>query len=216
VGNGKVMKLGLKKVKMGDNLDGEFHTPDAIVSTYTKMVNQSGERSNFSKMNRDELLRHLKMVPDCKVILEIGVMSNEEAGLTSTRVLLDNKNPETVYIGVDLENKRFINDPSRNIHTIISPSEYVDSVKVFMKALGVEKIDFLFIDGWHSINQCILEWEGYVPLLSEHAIIGLHDTNHHLGPRWLIDHGVDKKVWEIFEFPGDPTADFGIAFFRRK
>lgn len=186
-----------------------------IEKVYANLCRNAGEETNFSPNNRKYLLEYLNKLKNCNTIVEIGVENNVDKNLTSTSTILKTKNNSTIYVGIDLENKSHLDNNEKNIFTLQSPSENIEKVVSFIKSKNIEKIDFLFIDGWHSINQCIIEFEGYSPLLSEDGIIGVHDINHHPGPRWLMEN-IDKSIWEIAEYPGNLDSDFGIGFIWKK
>lgn len=174
------------------------------------------EPTDFSAMNRETLKTMLLSANNCKCIVEIGVENNPDKNLTSTSVFLQNKYPDAYYFGIDILDRSHLNDQSKNIYTIQGRSEDSETVaKILQVYPGT--IDFLFIDGWHSINQCMKEWNLYTPLLSRRGMVGIHDTNYHYGPAWLIDFYIDKSEWNIERHIGtDPIADFGIAFAWRK
>lgn len=139
----------------------------------------------FSESNRRVLLNTFLEIRDwCPMILEIGVGN-------STRIFKEYKKPETTYIGIDrapilLE----LNDLTEDftIHTTDSSNEeYVFGLMV-NKPLGL-----LMIDGWHSINQVLLEWR-YTKNLVKGGKIVLHDSNYHPGPVTVID-AVDPKQY---------------------
>lgn len=52
-------------------------------------------------------------------------------------------------------------------------------VFVFMDQTNLRHIDFFFIDGWHSVKQCIADWQN-VEQLAPDGIVLLHDTNVHI------------------------------------
>lgn len=195
--------------------------PDADCHDYPLMhqicrnIESRGEWTNFTSYDRYNLLMHFKKVKDCKVILEIGVENNPNH-LTSTSVFLANKDDDTKYFGVDLNDKSSIRNEEKNIFTIQTRSENIDEVMAYLNSKGVNEIDFLFIDGWHSINQVIKEFE-YTKWLSPNGIVGFHDTNHHPGPKYFLEQVIDRNAWEVVECPGDnPLYDFGVAFAWRK
>lgn len=199
-----------------NNIDRNADATDYyLLSRVAHALYSTGEHSDFSANNRKHLAEYLNKIEDCKCIVEIGVESQSDTQLSSTSTILKNKNDSTVYIGVDVQDKTHLNNEERNIYTIQTPSQNIQTVMDFVKSKNIEKIDFLFIDGWHSINQCILEFEGYSPYLSEDGIIGFHDINHHPGPRWMMEN-IDRNVWDIAEYPGDVDSDFGISFVWRK
>jgi hypothetical protein len=157
----------------------------------------------------------LKIKDKCKCIVEIGVDCNgTSTERTSTRIFLDNKLDDTIYFGVDIEDKSYLNDESKNIFTLKVDSSDIQSVIDFINSKGVSEIDFLFIDGWHSINQVMREWE-YTKYLSDFGIVGFHDTSIHPGPHAFLK-ALDRKKWNVVENPcSDNLNDWGVGFVWR-
>ena len=142
----------------------------------------------FSMCNQAALTEEfLKVKDQTKVIVEIGVsrLTNIQSyEQTSTSIFLNYKNPETIYLGIDIDDKSFLKGP--NVHTLQAKSEDYTTVLNKFKSLGIYNIDFLFVDGWHSINQVIDElW--YVDFMESGGVVGYHDTNFHPGPRRIIN-----------------------------
>jgi predicted O-methyltransferase YrrM len=165
----------------------------------------------FSECNRSSLLESFLKVKDhAKGILEIGVCRNGKD--SSTYVFLNNKKDETVYLGVDLEDKKFLDNTEKNIHTLKTNSSNTDQIMEFAKSVGIQKFDYIFIDGWHSINQCIEDWK-FVSFLADGGVVGLHDTNHHPGPMALIKN-IDKNKWHLTRCCPE-KEDNGISFLER-
>lgn len=52
----------------------------------------------------------------CKNILEIGV--DHTNTISSTSLIFKNKNKETLYLGVDIDDKSYLNDENNNVHTL--------------------------------------------------------------------------------------------------
>jgi FkbM family methyltransferase len=161
--------------------------------------------------NRYHLLEQFNKVRDnCKSILEIGIGRNAEESFAY--VFFKNKKKDTVYIGLDLDDRSFLRDSENNIHTIQNDSSYYyENLEIF-KNIGVQKFDFIFIDGWHSINQVLRDWE-YTNLLAEGGIVGFHDTSCHPGPHQFIK-ALDKNKWDVIE--NCCPEDWGIGFARKK
>lgn len=155
--------------------------------------------------------RLLRVRDNCQAILEIGVNreSNKE---TTTSIILDNKHPDTIYIGIDILDKSYLNDPSKNIYTIQASSMEVESNIAKILELGIKEFGFIFIDGWHSINAVLTEWE-YTSLLAPHGIVGFHDTTVHPGPNYFIN-ALNKDKWNVEE--NVCPNDWGIGFAWRK
>lgn len=152
----------------------------------------------------------LGMGDRCQAIMEIGVNRN---GLRSmSRVLMDERPRGSFYLGVDLDDKSYLDDHDRNTWTLRCNSHDQDAIRGFLRGRGVAQLDLLFIDGWHSVNTCVNDWR-YADMLRPGGVVMLHDTNSHPGCVALfeaVDHGLFSKERHCL---GD---DFGIAVFRRR
>lgn len=148
----------------------------------------------------------------CGAILEIGVNHNSTpTEMTSTREFISLKKTQTRYLGVDINNKSMLNNHSENIFTLQADSSDINTVMQYATKCGIEEFDFIFIDGWHSINQVMREWE-YTKYLSEKGIVAFHDTAIHPGPNLFLKH-LDKTKWHVLENTcGFNNNDFGIGF----
>ena len=70
-----------------------------------------------TESNRTALTeRFLRIRDKCTAILEIGVCRNKEQ--SHTYCFLNNKKQDTIYVGIDLEDKTFLNDKEQNIYTL--------------------------------------------------------------------------------------------------
>lgn len=138
-----------------------------------------------------------------KLFLEIGVHRN---GLnSSTSIIHEMMNDNCIYLGIDLEDKSYLN--KSNIHTLKCNSSEYNTVLSYMSKINMKEIDLLFIDGWHSINQILKDWE-YTNLLSKNGIIVFHDTTAHPGPKAFIDNlDREKYIVEIH-----CLEDYGISY----
>lgn len=138
-------------------------------------------------------------------VMEIGVSRNGEGSFT--RAILNNKPDDVIYLGVDLDDKTYLNNKDKKVYTIRENSFNQDSVRNYIKEIGMEKISLLFIDGWHSVNAVINDWL-YSDLLSDNGIVVFHDTNYHPGPAIFLD-AIDENLFKIETyFEG---ADYGMA-----
>jgi hypothetical protein len=144
-------------------------------------------------------------------IMEIGVARPNKN--TITQVLLDSKLSHCTYLGVDMDDKSFLDDDVANIHTIRCSSHDKVRVRGKLRNLGIKKLDLLIIDGWHSVNSCINDW-GYTDIVSDHGAVILHDTNAHPGCVALY-HAVDDEIFTKERSCTDYN-DHGIAVFWRK
>lgn len=161
--------------------------------------------------NRSSLLEYfMKVRDDAKSILEIGIGRNQEHSFA--HVFFKNKKEETKYIGIDLEDRSWLVDQGENIYTIQGDSSnYNENIKIFEK-MGVDKFDFIFIDGWHSINQVLKDWE-YINLLAPNGIVGFHDVTSHPGPYHFIN-SLDESKWNVEK--NCCPEDWGIGFAWKK
>ena len=114
----------------------------------------------------------------------------------------------THYFGVDIEDKTFLDNADQNIHTIKTSSSNIEEIWTAMQDKGITKIDFLFIDGWHTINQVKRDWE-FTKFLSANGIVGFHDTSCHPGPKRFLE-ALDTEKWNVI--PNTCPADWGIGF----
>jgi hypothetical protein len=147
----------------------------------------------------------------CKVIVEIGVNRNGERSMT--HAYLKNKSDDCIYVGIDVEDKILLNNDEKRIHTIKTNSFNQAQIREFLTQLGIEKIDILAIDGWHSVNTAINDWK-YADMLSDNGVVVLHDTNLHPGPICLFE-AVDETLFDKVRHCTEYT-DYGIATFRKK
>lgn len=170
--------------------------------------------AEVSECNKKALLdQFLKVRDSCKAILEIGVCRNGEGSFT--HVFLKHKRPETVYIGVDINDKSFLDNPAQNIFTIQSDSSNYNKIIEFCNSKKIEELDFIFIDGWHSINQVLRDWE-YTNILSDKGIVGFHDTAYHFGPKRFIEN-LNSSLWHTIPNACNHTEDdYGIGFAWKK
>lgn len=166
-----------------------------------------------SDADREALrVEFLKVRDNCRAILEIGISRNGPDSFT--QVFLQNKNPETIYVGIDIDDKTYLNNPELNIHTIQSSSSEYEHCMNIIRSVNVSEFDFIFIDGWHSINQVLADWE-YTNILGPEGIVGLHDTAYHPGPKYFLE-GLDADKWDIVKNAVDNIKDWGIGFVRKK
>jgi len=165
----------------------------------------------FSACNQAALLEWIEKIKP-QTIVEIGVarLETNKYTDTSTAVFLKHKHPDCTYVGIDISDRSFVRPLAPNVHTLQINSTDMLGVCTGLSYLKVKQIDFLFIDGWHSINNVIREFE-YADLLSENGVIGLHDTNLHPGPRLAVEN-INRKKWNVHQYCPD---DWGITFLTR-
>jgi len=174
------------------------------------------QKHDFSKLNQLALEKIFKLkCAGAKSILEIGVSRDTNKSATSTSIFLDNKRKDCVYLGVDIETKTYLDNKKENVNTLICRSEKVDFIMNHLRSLGVYEIDFLMIDGWHSINQVMTEWE-FTNWLSPNGVVAFHDTAYHPGPHRFVNN-LDTTKWCVIPNAcAEETHDYGIGFAWRR
>ena len=159
-----------------------------------------------------EVVRHVvkQLGNKLNAVVEIGVNRNGERSMS--RVLIDERPRGSFYLGIDLDDKSYLDNPAENTWTLQTNSHDQDKVRSFIASKGVKNIDLLFIDGWHSVNTCVNDWR-YTDLLSPHGIVILHDTNSHPGCVGLFE-AVNDFYYVKNRFCTE--NDYGIAVFESK
>lgn len=204
---------GLKTRYTTGNMDDIDHVP--WNHPYGAGYSRNGP-TEFSEDDQDILSKYLQKALNQKekiIIVEIGVCRNPYYK-TSTSILIDNKRDHDIYIGIDIDDKSYLNNPSKNVFTLKTRSEDVSTINAFLHQLSITNIDLLMIDGYHSINQVYKEWEIYIPMLSEKAIVVFHDTNSHLGPICVLN-SIDTNQYDVYKYLTD-LRDWGIGVAIKK
>lgn len=170
--------------------------------------------SEYTGCNFRMLENTLNSVKDIiRCIVEIGVDRSPNE-LTYSQILMMKKRLETIYLGVDIDDRSRLNNPEQNIYTVQTDSAAHEKVYAKMNQLGIDEIDFLFIDGYHSIYQAIEDWK-YVERLSEHGLVVMHDVRAHPGP-YAVFEAIDESMFYKEKFCCNNEGDHGIGVVRRK
>jgi hypothetical protein len=142
-------------------------------------------------------------------ILEIGIGKKERYKFTSTATILNTKHSAVRYVGIDAENREWLLGRKDNIflyHNL--------SANVFEKINKKKYIDLLHIDGSHSVNGVLIDWQ-FSQLVKDDGIILLHDIKAHPGPKLLVD-AIDKNIYTVDKWFLDDPKDFGMAVVYKK
>lgn len=153
-----------------------------------------------------------KLTSPPKLIVEIGVDRSEHYHVSSTATLLKLKPRECTYVGIDTEDKSVLNDTRNNIFTLRNDSADYEKLYRFMDEHGHEQIDFMFVDGWHSVNQVVKEWK-YWEKMIPNGVMAFHDINHHPGPVTVLD-AADQTIFSV-EYFGRGEVDWGVGVVQR-
>lgn len=133
-----------------------------------------------------------QLASECASAAEIGVRS-----MVSTwgilQGLADSANPETVYIGIDLDL------PPQN--TLKTAKELAESQGIAFHfwqgndmLLALPPVDLLFIDSLHTYCHLTYELEKFSPLVGKY--IALHDTGSSWGERDDLDYQGDSSEYD--------------------
>lgn len=141
-------------------------------------------------------------------VMEIGVSRNGEGSFT--RAILNHKPDNVTYLGVDLDDKTYLNNIDKKTFTLKESSFNQESVRGYLKEIGMDKISLLFIDGWHSVNAVINDWL-YVDMLSDNGIVIFHDTNYHPGPAIFMP-AIDETIFKVESYFEGLDYGMGVAY----
>ncbi len=173
-------RLILFKIKDYHNIDGFLATFEAI-----------------------ELYRIASRLPPGSTIVEIGSWKGKSTyclarGLRSGKVIAidpfdasgDEKSNELYQ---KLKGERALIDQFRERMAKLNVLEKIEIFQgLSSQFVGkVEKIDFLFIDGDHSIENCEFDFTKYSPFIPSGGYLALHDydpSRKNLGPTWVVDN----------------------------
>jgi hypothetical protein len=154
-----------------------------------------------------------KHVPEDGLFVEIGVWRNpNNKDIVSTQVIFDIKHDNCSYLGIDIENRPHILNKKPNVHFLQSDSADYNKIKNYIDTNIKKEIDFLFIDGLHSVEQVKKEL-ALVNLVKKGGVIGFHDISVHAGPNMWIE-AFDPEKFDIYKFRNN--NDWGVGFIVKK
>ena len=159
--------------------------------------------TEVSQRDRDLLRWVIMSTPKQELLVEIGVDRNGTNSFTWTMI---SERGNGYYIGIDRDNKSFIDQPDKRILTIKGDSSHMSHFLSIVNDLGLWDIDVLLIDGWHSVNQVLRDWR-YADMVR--GAVVFHDTNAHPGPMLVFD-AIDELKWRKEKF-FENERDYGMA-----
>ena len=187
-------------------LDGNFYSITNQRQNYVP--------SEVSLMNLLRIYDFLKAhVSENGLIVEIGVWRDPSSSYTSTKLFLDNRPKGTEYLGIDIEARNHvINYGGEKTYMLYTDSADTEKIANVIQHTIRKEIDFLFIDGLHSVEQVKKEL-ALIPLVKKGGVIGFHDIAFHCGPNAWID-AFDPTKFDIHKFYRDD--DWGVGFLVKK
>lgn len=150
-------------------------------------------------------------------ILEIGINVYHPPLLSTTRAILQTKQADCIYLGIDVNDKSNIGDQKKRIHTMTIDSNSRNAIRRRMLELEMSTIDLLVIDGDHSVDMTINDW-CFTEFLSPFGTVIIHDTNVHIGPKSVFD-AIDATSFSKrligTEMKNGKFSDYGMGIARR-
>ena len=164
----------------------------------------------MSDMNLSKVREFFGRLVSPRLVVEIGVMRNPGIQNT-TQTVLEMKPDTCAYVGIDIEDRSYVKEYGTNIYTLQIDSADTSTIKEYLSRFNTP-IDYLFIDGLHSIYQVGKEID-LISLVRRGGVIGFHDISLHTGPNAWMD-AFDPDKFEIYKFHAE--GDWGIGFLVMK
>lgn len=190
------------------NIDGQ------LVDMNHKHQQITIEFSDNDKSALLKIMNELKAKNSLNSILEIGVARS--GGHSSSVFMVNNKNKDTKYFGVDLNPGVFagFENPQNNVHCLCTNSSNTQQIMDWMKSHGADKIDLLHIDGLHSINQVMRDFL-FAQFVNVGGYVCGHDVAVHPGPHCVYD-AISEEYFEKNKYFFDPLEnDWGFFVAKR-
>lgn len=164
---------------------------------------------NVTEKSYNKVVEIVKSFSGDIFIVEIGIDRDGPDGFT--QAFHRNKSENSMYLGIDIDDKSSLNNKDKHIYTLKTDSRNQDYIR---NKIGQNKIDILMIDGWHSVNCAINDWK-YVDLLSNDGIVIVHDSNGHPGPLALME-AIDRTKFNVDNLFVNCDDDYGLCVIKRK
>jgi hypothetical protein len=167
--------------------------------------------NEVSDAERSELEKIVLPLRDIPInIMEIGI--NRNGPRSFTHILL-NKHADAKYLGIDIDDRSSLNNPTLNINTLRTDSSNQDLVRNTLNNLGMKQLSILFIDGWHSVNMCINDWK-YSDLVVPGGYVIFHDVHMHPGPNVFMD-AIDPTKYSVSVPLKNQPGHYGIGIAKK-
>ena len=165
------------------------------------------QQTVFSERNKLALLERFLHVKDRgTAILELGVCKH---GMdSSTYVFLNNKKQRTYYVGIDDEDRSYLNDTTKNIYTIKNSKNNVKDNMRICANLGITSFNFIFINACSNIDEIQALWK-YTNWLAPVSFVGFHNTGVQPELIEFLD-SINRDKWNVVK--NVCKQDNGIGF----
>lgn len=145
-------------------------------------------------------------------IMEIGVNRKSNRENSFTKVLINNKHPDSKYFGVDIDDKSYLN--AKNVYTFKNSSFDFEKIGNELNKVGIFSLDLLLIDGDHSVGGTFSDWS-YSILVNKGGRILIHDVHTHAGPIKLMEL-IDRNLFDVKFLTNHQDGVYGLGMATRK
>ena len=149
---------------------------EKTIRQFSKLGIFSHNPQNGIGLWKEEQELLLSLIDESKTYFEIGSHNLGSALLVEQHARTNNIDREVWALDIKFSPWAKLN--SERANTEVKMLE-MDSSKA-SKLDDVKDIDFLFIDGYHSFKQVIVDFSGMYPFLSDNAVVAFHDTSPRL------------------------------------
>jgi len=163
----------------------------------------------LTKNESIELFNISRMLPHNSTVIEIGCWKGKSSycitsGLKSGSKLFvidpfdcSGDIESNIIYNENISNKSLLDDFKVNL----SDNDLLNKVEILQGLSNdfvgkVNDVDFLFIDGDHSIESCSFDFENYSNSVKPGGYIALHDfdpNREELGPTWVVNNLISKN-----------------------
>lgn len=170
--------------------------------------------TEVSAMNLNAILFFIEnCVSDNGLIVEIGVWRDPNSQtMTSTQLFLERKKNTTHYLGIDIQDRPHVRKYRENCEVLTMDSGNTPFITRYIQQKYNKQIDFLFIDGLHSLEQVQKEI-ALIHSVKKGGVIGFHDISAHCGPNMWME-AFDPAKFDIIALRDN--HDWGIGFLVKK
>lgn len=216
-----ISKSKLRRVMTSHNI------PDVLNSIKIYSGRGFYDKIRLAQINEELYELSLKVVEHKpKVIAEIGTWNG------GTLYVWTRINPQTKKIisidlpdgkfggGYDAKRIKFFKEfaydmPECKLYFIRGDSKSKITYDTLNRNLGIDKIDFLYIDGDHTYEGIKKDFEIYIKLMSPNGLIGLHDINTYkegYGVYKFWNEVKNNYKYEEFIKPGSKVMGNGLIY----
>lgn len=222
--NVKKLPTEIYGLKYKPSLEPEYSNTVDTIPEFMSLIKKSCKGMTNKEINiiKKELKNN-----NSKCVLEIGVAwkkntekqkvnwninkNDSEFKGTSTGLFLAHS---CYYFGIDMYDRDFSKYFSPSKYFIQTDSRNIEFVMNHLRKRNIFEIDLLMIDGHHSVNMVINDWQ-YSKYLSQRGVIIIHDTNVHPGGYVVFD-AIDETLFIKTKYFQNDKDTFGLALVTRR